>query len=56
MNLIGNEFRKYAKLKGMQARIRYQRYKFERFLRVKAHFNINFVEKLPIELKSSLLP
>jgi hypothetical protein len=53
---MNGEFRKYAKLKGMQARLRYQRYRFERFLRVKAHLNINFDEKLPVELKSSLLP
>ncbi len=43
-------------MKGLQARLQYQRIKFERFLRVKANSNINLVDKIPLELKTSRLP
>ncbi len=49
-------FKNYAKLKGLLSRLQYQRHNFERYLRVKAHFNINLMEKLPLELRISRLP
>jgi hypothetical protein len=49
-------FKNFAKIKGLLSRLQYQRNNFERYLRIKAHFNINLTEKLPSELRISHLP
>jgi hypothetical protein len=46
----------FAALKGLQGRLRYQRFKFESFLRMQSHLKMNILDKIPIEFNISRLP
>ncbi|TNV85504.1 hypothetical protein FGO68_gene12728 [Halteria grandinella] len=43
-------------LKAVQARVRYQRIKYEKFLKFKVQFNVDMTQYLPLEFKVSKLP
>jgi hypothetical protein len=51
-----NSIKRFAVLKGLQARLRYQRFKFESFLRMHSHLKMNILDKIPLELNISRLP
>lgn len=48
--------KRFAVLKGLQAKLVYQRMKFQMFLRVHSKLKMNIIDKLPPELNSSRLP
>ncbi len=52
----GNLAKRFAMLKGLQAKLIYQRLKFQMFLRVHSKLKMNIIDKLPLELNSSRLP
>lgn len=51
-----NVVKKLARIKGLEAKLVYQRMKFQMFLKVHSKLKMNIVDKMPAELNSSRLP